>query len=266
MSSRLDVRLALLRDVLRGLQPGLIAVSGGIDSRFLLQAAWSWELAFHGAYATGAHQSPGENERALTWLKQQRGPGHVVEFSPLDLPALRINPRMRCYHCKHALFSRLKTLAADLSCAAVLDGTQKDDLHRHRPGLRALRELGVHSPLALAGLGKTDIRQAAEQRGLADPQQPARPCLLTRFAYDQPIVPEQLAAVGAAEDDLALLGLRRFRLRIAKNEILLLQIHSDEERLWESIGARGEAVLAALGLPLAYVQFTTALSGFFDKE
>ena len=266
MSSSLDARLDLLRDFLRRLQPGLIAVSGGVDSRFLAHAAWSWGLDFQAAYAVGPHQTAAEQQRTLGWLKPQPGPVHVVRFSPLDLPAVRTNPRRRCYHCKHALFSRLKTLAQEQDCSAVLDGTQSDDLTKSRPGQQALQELGIHSPLARTGWAKSDIRLAAILMDLADPLQPAKPCLLTRFAYDRPVTREQLAAVAAAEDRLEQLGLQRFRLRISGDAALLLQIRSDEQEQWEVVQERAKLLFPALGLPLVHVQFTNAVSGFFDKE
>lgn len=248
------------------LQPGLIAVSGGVDSRFLAHAAWSWGLDFHAAYAAGPHQTAAEQQRTLAWLRLQPGTVHVVRFSPLDLPVVRANPRRRCYHCKHALFSRLKTLAREQARSAVLDGTQSDDLTRHRPGLQALHELGIHSPLAQTRWAKADIRLAAALMGLTDPLQPAKPCLLTRFAYDRPVAEAQLDAVRAAEDRLEQLGLLRFRLRVPGDKALLLQIANDEQKQWEVIQKQAKSFFAALGLPLVHVHFTNAVSGFFDKE
>lgn len=251
---------------MHSLQPGLIAVSGGVDSRFLAHAAWSWGLDFHAVYAAGPHQTASEQQRTLAWLNPQPGPVHIVRFSPLDLPVVRANPRRRCYHCKHALFSRFKTLAREQACSAVLDGTQSDDLTKHRPGRQALHELGIHSPLARTGWAKADIRLAAALMGLADPLQPAKPCLLTRFAYDQPVTEARLAAVRAAEDRLEQLGLRRFRLRVPGDKALFLQVISDEQEQWEVVQKQAKSFFAALGLPLVHVRFTNAVSGFFDKE
>jgi len=264
--SALKSKFEALRAHLKTLQPGLIAVSGGVDSRFLVHAAWSWGLDFQAAHATGPHQSDGERSQALDWLNAQAGPTHVLDFDPLELPGVLNNSSRRCYLCKRALFSRLRDLAATRSCPAVLDGSQSDDAQEYRPGRQALQELGVHSPLAMVGMNKAQIRLSAERLGLAEPGQPARACLLTRFPYDHRISRHRLAAVGRAEDCLHALGLRRFRFRVLADKAFLLQIHPSECLVWRAVKHQAGQYLAGLGLAPFDVMETERLSGFFDKE
>lgn len=264
--SALNAKLDALRACLKTLQPGLIAVSGGVDSRFLVHVAWGWGLDFQAAHAVGPHQSDGERSQASAWLKAQAGATHVLDFDPLELPEVRNNSSRRCYFCKRALFSRLRDLAATRSCPAVLDGSQWDDAQEYRPGRQALRELGVHSPLAVVGMNKAEIRLCAERLGLAEPRQPARACLLTRFPYDRRISRRRLAAVGRAEDCLHALGLRRFRFRVLADKAFLLQIHPCERLVWRMVNQQAEQHLSGLGLAPFDVVETRRLSGFFDKE
>lgn len=252
--------------LLQNLQPGLIAVSGGVDSRFLVHIAWHWGLDFHAVHATGPHQSERERGATLKWLRTLAGPVHVLDFNPLTLPQVQVNALSRCYDCKHALFSRLAGLAKAQSLVSVLDGTQKDDLHGHRPGLKALHELGVHSPLALVDMDKMQVRQAARRIGLPEPGQPARPCLLTRFPYDYPISEEHLALVGQVEDRLSALGLQHFRFRVLRSRAFLLQIHDQEHTKWHRLKAQALDVISGYELAPVHVELTKQLSGFFDKE
>lgn len=264
--SKINAKLDFLRNHLERLQPGLIAVSGGVDSRFLAHAAWLWKLDFRAAHAVGPHQSDVERRQSLAWLKAQNRPVHVIAFDPLLLPQVQNNSPRRCYWCKKALFSRLHDLAVEQSAEHVLDGTQADDAHEHRPGRHALRELGVHSPFVQAGMGKTEIRLAAEKLGLSDPEQPSRACLLTRFPYSSQISRQQLEAVGRVEDHLSALGLRQFRFRVLGDKAFLLQLHLDEHQSWQAIREQAIALITNQGLAPFDVRETKCLSGFFDKE
>jgi len=265
-TASLNDRLELLHTLLRSLQPGLIAVSGGVDSRFLIHVAWLWKLDFHAAYAVGPHQSERERRAVLGWLKAQVGFVHMLGFNPLTLPEVRGNAASRCYHCKHALFSHLARLAEAKSLVAVLDGTQADDMRVHRPGRQALQALGVHSPLRQVNMGKAQIRQAAQRLGLAEPGQPSRPCLLTRFPYDYPVSRQQLALVGRVEDNLSALGLQRYRFRLLKGRAFLLQIHEQERNEWQKVKKQALDLISGYGLAPVDVELTGHLSGFFDKE
>ena len=202
--------LERLSQRLRACSPMALAFSGGLDSRFLAHTAA--RLASEGVQARlfhirGPHVQWAESAEALTWARA-RGLGiTLVSLNPLAVPEVRANSNLRCYHCKRFLFTTLQEAIlahpAFVGQKPILcDGSSLSDQKAHRPGMRALEELGVRSPLAEAGLHKEDIRRLAARTGLDRPDQHARPCLLTRFAYGLAPTPEVLAALEAAENSL----------------------------------------------------------------
>jgi uncharacterized protein len=137
-----------------------------------------------------------------------------LHVDPLALPGLDRNPPDRCYWCKRNLFQRLDEIARAEGHGVLVDGSNTDDALEHRPGRRALAELGVRSPLAEAGLDKAAVRTLAKRLDLPW-DLPAEACLATRFPHDTPLTPEGLARVGRAEDALRALGVRGpFRVRV----------------------------------------------------
>lgn len=198
-----------LTRVLRGLPPLVVALSGGIDSRFLCHAAQLCGCGVLAVHARGPHIPAGESAWALSWTQRRGLPLLVVDFDPLPLPEVTNNSQERCYACKTGL---LAAIGAALTQAGqpgriLCDGSNADDLNTFRPGLRALKEAGVVSPLAQAGMSKAAIRAAARATGLDDPEQRARPCLLTRLAYGLEPQRETLVRLAAAEEELAALTL-----------------------------------------------------------
>ena len=196
-----------LTHALRGLPSLVVAFSGGIDSRFLCHAAQLCGCDVLAVHARGPHIPAGESTWALSWAQRRGLPLLVVDFDPLPLPEVANNSQERCYACKAGL---LAAIGAALTQAgqmgrSLCDGSNADDLNAFRPGLRALKEAGVVSPLAQAGMSKAVIRAVARATGLDDPEQRARPCLLTRLAYGLEPQKEALVRLAAAEEDLAAL-------------------------------------------------------------
>ena len=263
--ANLNSKLDALRVHLEALQPGLIAVSGGVDSRLLVHVSRLWNLDFQAVHALGPHQSPLEQDQNRALLQVQNVTPRLLRFDPLGQPEVRSNSRQRCYWCKKALFSNFLELAAAESPRSLLDGTHLDDLTAHWPGQKALQELGVHSPLAQAGLTKADIRQAAEWLGLEAPDQPSRACLLTRFPYDRQVTTADLEAVGRVEDGLSALGLSRFRFRITGGERNLLQMHPDESHAVRGLERRLRDLIASAGFAPFDIDVTPRLSGYYDS-
>ena len=254
-----EARWQALLPVLRH-WPLAVAFSGGLDSRFLcfaLRRAGCDVLALH---ATGPHVPQAESEAARRWARAQGLPLLEVRHDPLSLPEVAVNSRERCYACKRVLMRRLReALAAAGGCRILCDGSNADDLTAFRPGQRAVREAGVLSPLALAGLRKQDLRDLGAAWGLDDPQQAARPCLLTRLAYGMGPEPALLARLAAAEADLAALpGLGDFRLRLTPEPVLQAAVLPD--------GLRPQMmqVMDAHGFGGAGIVEGT-VSGFFDR-
>ena len=242
-----------------------LAYSGGLDSRFLAHAAR--RLGFEPVllHVVGPHVPPDETGYARDWAAENRLSYAEVPVDPLDLPLVAAGDRRRCYACKRELFSRLKE-RTDLP---LCDGTNASDAGHYRPGLQAVRELGVLSPLALADLDKAAIRSLAARTGMAFPEQPPRPCLLTRLAYGMKPERETLAALAAGERAVRRVfasdGLSPdFRLRLVapgRAELHVLSAALDalpsavRERLSRSVP----------GLPPLRLVGVDTLSGFFDR-
>ena len=242
--------------LLRGLSPPAVALSGGLDSRFLAHAARLASCEVLLLHASGPHVRPRESERVKLWAAEQGLPLRVVPFDPLTVPAVVENTRERCYFCKQALLENLRPHAAGRT---LCDGTQADDLlHPHRPGQRALKEAGIRSPLAELGIGKAKIRELAAFSGMTHTEQPARPCLLTRLAYGLRPDAATLARLAAVETALEDAGLHDFRLRLTPAP----QLHVTD--LPENLHASVTHVLAAHGFAEAQTIRLESLSGFFD--
>lgn len=253
-----------LKEGLKQLQPGLIAVSGGVDSRFLALITAQWDLDFRPVFFAGPHMSRWESKQAIAFL-QALGPEYdCLSIDPLDAPEVRNNTKQRCYYCKKHLFTRALQHGQDLGRRQVLEGSHLSDRQGFRPGMQALRELGIHSPLAAAGFSKADIRTQAAGIGLAQPEQPSRPCLLTRFDYGCAPTAEALQQVGRAEEGLEQIGLPDFRIRVLARDRIVLQLAPPGAQWYASHGQKVQAVMAEHGLAGFRVIRTERLSGFFD--
>jgi len=210
----MSARLARLEAALAATGGCLVAYSGGVDSTFLLAVARR-VLGDRVAAATvrTLFHEPGEAAEAR---RRAEALGARHETIDLDLdahPEILANPADRCYLCKRLVFTALRRRADELGLPVLADATQADDLGERRPGLRALRELGVASPLAEAGLGKADIRALSAQLGIAGGDRPSSPCLATRVPFDTPITAGRLARVAGAERALLALGFAATRVR-----------------------------------------------------
>jgi uncharacterized protein len=204
-----------LEDILQGLKSVLVAFSGGVDSTFLLKVAIDTLGSEHVLAVTATSLTYPEAELAeARRLAEDFGARHmVIQSEETDIPEFVSNPPNRCYYCKRELFGKLIQIAKDHGLAAVLDGTNIDDMSDHRPGRQASEELGVRSPLLEAGFTKAEIRDASHALGLATWNKPALACLSSRFPYGTTISPEKLRQVGAAERFLKENGFREVRVR-----------------------------------------------------
>ena len=206
---RADQVPAALAAALRDLPRLAVAFSGGLDSRFLCHAALLCGCDVLAVHVYGPHIPPQESAGAAAWARERGLRLHTARFDPLALAEVETNSPQRCYGCKTGLVALLRGELAPMAEAhdrVLCDGTNADDLQAYRPGLRALEEGRVRSPLAEAGLTKAQVREAARATGLDRPWQRARPCLLTRLAYGMRPEAGTLARLAAAEADLAALG------------------------------------------------------------
>jgi uncharacterized protein len=238
-----------------------IGFSGGVDSTFLLWSAVQ-VLGVDSVLAVTA-SSPTYPARELKEARQFAESLGVrwVEMptDELEVPGFRENPPDRCYHCKKSLYQELRDVAYDHGIKHVLDGSNADDPGDHRPGLGALREIGIPSPLMDAGLTKDDIRELSKEAGLPTWDKPARACLASRFPYGTEINEEKLLRVGAAEDFLLEQGFRQVRVR-DHFPVARIEVEEDDIPLMMTDDMR-QAVTVKLN-DLGYLFVSLDLAGF----
>ena len=190
-----------------------IAFSGGVDSAYLLYEAMQFGKRVKAYYVKTAFQPQFELEDAFRLAEELGTDMQVLEVDILCDAAVTANPANRCYHCKKILFSRiLKSAKAD-GFSVVLDGTNFSDEASDRPGMRAISELSVRSPLRECGLTKSKIRQLSKDAGLFTYDKPAYACLATRIPTGEEITAAKLQRTERAEAYLSQLGFRDFRVR-----------------------------------------------------
>ncbi len=190
-----------------------IAFSGGVDSAYLLYAGIHYGAEVHAYYVKSAFQPQFEMDDALRLAKELNAEMTVINADVLSDPVVASNPKDRCYYCKHVIFTKIMEAAAADGYTVLLDGTNASDDAGDRPGMRALRELEVKSPLRLCGLPKTEIRRLSKEAGLFTWDKPAYACLATRIPTGETITLEKLTATERAEDLLFRLGFTDFRVR-----------------------------------------------------
>ena len=191
-----------------------VAFSGGVDSAWLLHEAVRYAQRTAAYFVRTPFQPDFELEDARETAARLGASLTVVELDILADPAVAANPADRCYYCKKALFTRLLEAAGAGGFPLVLDGSNASDDVGDRPGMRALRELGVRSPLRECGVTKADIRRLAREAELPVWSKPSYACLATRIPAGRRIDREDLERVEQGETTLAALGLRDFRLRL----------------------------------------------------
>lgn len=195
-----------------------VAFSGGVDSTFLLKVAH--DVLGDRCVALTA-KSAGFPERelqeAVDFCKKENIRQILFDSEELQLEEYVNNTKDRCYFCKRLIFSKMKELAAEQGISTIAEGSNMDDLGDYRPGLRAIAELCVMSPLREAGFYKSEIRALSKEMGLPTWGKQSLACLASRFVYGERITPERLHMVERAEEVLRDLGLTQYRVRIHGN-------------------------------------------------
>ena len=203
-----------LKEHLASLGSLVVGFSGGVDSAFLLAAAH--EALGDSVVAVTARSPlvPAADLDEATAFCRERGIRHfTVDFDPLADETVRSNPADRCYHCKKIVFGGITDKARELGIQYVADGSNADDVSDYRPGERAVKELGIISPLREAGLTKSEIRELSKEMGLPTWEKPSAACLASRIPYGEEITEEKLSKIEAAEDFLKGLGFTNIRVR-----------------------------------------------------
>ncbi len=247
-----------------------LAFSGGVDSSLLLylaaraakeQGTRLYALTFD----TTLHPRT-DMEAARRTAAEAGVPQRVIPVDELaELPEIRQNPPDRCYLCKKLLFRKALEEAKRLGASAVVEGTNADDLGQYRPGIRAVRELGIQSPLADAGFTKAQVRRFAGELGIAAAERPSSPCMATRLPYGTRIREEVLKRLEQAENALRDLGYAQVRARL-HGDVLRLEV---EPRDIPRAAGEAEKILQIL-TELEFRYVTLDLEGFrsgsMDRE
>lgn len=222
-----------LTNYLKSLNSAVIAFSGGVDSTFLLKVAHDVLGENTVAVTAKSCSFPEREMQEATEFCQKNGIRQIIiESNEMNLPEYRSNPKNRCYYCKKELFTKLKQTAEEQGFAYVMEGSNVDDLGDYRPGLQAIAELGVKSPLREAGLTKNEIRELSQKMNLPTWKKPSFACLASRIPYGDEITEEKLKRVECSEQLLHDLGFIQARVRVHGD---MARIEIEPEKLTEII-------------------------------
>lgn len=238
-----------------------VAFSGGIDSSLLLRLAQDAAkvhrtIVYAVTFDTVLHPACDMQAAART-AKEMDVRHEIIAVDELKNPKIMENPKNRCYLCKKQLFTQLLDFAKTKGVSHIIEGTNGDDLLTYRPGIQAIRELGIISPLADAGFTKEEVRQMARELGISTAERPSAPCLATRLPYGTKIQAEVLRKIEAGEKVLRDMGYQNVRIRVHGT---IARLELDLDALEKCLKQR-ELIAAKLkGLGFTYI--TLDLEGF----
>lgn len=253
-----EEKVKILDSVLAGAGSAVIACSGGTDSMFLLHhASGINNLRLMAVTVSSPYMFTAEAERAVELCRERSVEHRIVT---LEIPEeIRDNPEERCYLCKKRIISAIAIIAREGNYRCILDGTNADDLDDYRPGMKALKEEGVISPLLEAGLTKKEIRELSHKAGLATWDMPANACLLTRFPHGTIISEEELRKAEKAETFLASLGLAGSRVRIHGD---IVRIECREGQMEKAVSEGSRLQITSFFRSLGFKYITIDLEGY----
>lgn len=210
-----EKKLKQLKTYLKSLGSVAVAFSGGVDSTFLLRVAKDVLDDNVIAITAKSHSFPKrEFEETKLFCEKMGVRQFICKFDELSVDGFCQNPPNRCYLCKRELYKRIIEIAEKQGIPYIAEGSNMDDTGDYRPGMAAVVESGIKSPLQEAGLYKEEIRELSKELGLTTWEKPSFACLSSRFAYGEPITAEKLAMVERAEQLLFDRGFSQARVRI----------------------------------------------------
>ncbi len=241
-----------------------LAFSGGVDSAYLLYEAVKWGAEVRAYFVKSAFQPEFELNDARKLIddiaemfeidnEKKENLMRVIPCNILESDVVTINPSDRCYHCKQRIFGNILKAASEDGFSVIIDGTNASDAEGDRPGMKALREMEVKSPLRLCGLKKSEIRELSKEAGLFTWNKPSYACLATRIPTGIKITAGDLERVEVAEGKLEEMGFRDFRVRLMysgsgadaasdaeASPLPIARIQLKEEQMEKAIGSRKE--------------------------
>ncbi len=239
----------------------MVAFSGGVDSSVLLKLACDMAkkhgTRVHAVTIQSELHPLGDLEISRRVAGEIGAEHHIVEIQELQEAGIEQNPVDRCYRCKKYLFTQVQKLAEEIGASVILEGTNADDLKVYRPGIRAVEELDIKSPLAEAGLSKEEVRGLAGELGLSVASRPSTPCLATRFPYGTSLSMEAMKKVELAEGYLRQQGFGNVRVRVHEN---VARLEVDVADMAHLLALRIDVVKYLKNLGYEYV--TLDLEGF----
>ena len=269
MQNQISEQKARLEKRMRELAAGdiCLAFSGGVDSSLLLKAAVdavaeTGKKVYAVTFDSRLHPAC-DLEMAGQVAKELGGIHQVISIDELEQADIRMNPKNRCYLCKRRLFSSLKEFAEEKKSSCILDGTNEDDMHVYRPGIQALGELGIISPLAELHITKAEVKALASLYGISVASRPSTPCMATRIPYGMELNYEILTRIGEGEAFLRELFSGNVRLRLHGN---VARIELDPECLEQMLIKRELVIrrLKELGFPYVTLDLEGFRSGSMD--
>ena len=249
-----------LENYLKELGGVAVAFSSGVDSTFLLKTAH--DVLGERAIAVTARSCSfpaRELNEARAFCEAQKIEHIIVDSEELSIEGFAQNPKNRCYLCKRELFSKIINIAKEHGISYIAEGSNTDDNGDYRPGLTAVAELGVKSPLREAELSKAEIRELSKEMGLPTWDKQSFACLSSRFVYGETITEEKLSMVDKAEQKLLDLGFHQVRVRIHGN---IARIEIDRSQLAEIVKPEIAQPLAEYLHELGFLYVSLDLDGY----